>query len=291
MNDVQRYTSEHNTVKMGKPFEFVSILQNSLRKCYNTPLFELKYICWLSRSFEFGDDKLYQQRRWAEDLEKETKSFINAVSQARIRLRVLSRNKVTCGLELDTQFGVLKRKLSHLEVKSVIGHLENGGLGYVKFDMWKWPTRKKINGTQCRTKPMKWKFDMWRWPKRKKERRNESYVKPMFWYEDLYKEFRLECCRKGAVVLLFMFDAVVDGSSKIQRGNEVKTKFAREGIKYEMGEWVYLKLQPYMLISVRKSHHNKFSANVYDPYQVTVERGKVTCKLETLEKAKIHQER
>ncbi|GJW13401.1 hypothetical protein Tco_0017534 [Tanacetum coccineum] len=188
------------------------------------------------------------------------KSFINAVSQARIRLRVLSRNKVTCGLELDTQFGVLKRKLSHLDVKSVIGHLENKGLGYVKFDI----------------------------QRGKKERRKESYVQLMFWYEDLYKEFRLECCRKGAVVLLFMFDAVVDGSSKIQRGNEVKTKFAREGIKYEMGDWVYLKLQPYMLISVRKSHHNKFYANVYDPYQVTVERGKVACKLETLQKAKIH---
>nr|GEY38884.1 hypothetical protein [Tanacetum cinerariifolium] len=175
--------------------------------------------------------KIKIQKRWCDDLEKETKSFINAVSQARIRLRVLSRNKVTCGLELDTQFGVLKRKLSHLDVKSVIGHLENEGLGYVKFDMWIWPTRKKINGTQCRIKPMKWKFDMWRWTKRKKERRKESYVKLMFWYEDLYKEFGLECCRKGEVVLLFMFDAVVDRSSKIWRGNEVKTKFAREGIK------------------------------------------------------------
>nr|GEW54623.1 hypothetical protein [Tanacetum cinerariifolium] len=105
--------------------------------------------------------------------------------------------------------------------------------------------------------------------------------------ENLYKEFGLECCRKG-VVVLFMFDAVVDGSSKIWRGNEVKTKFAREGIKYEMGDWVYIKLQPYMLISVRKSHHKKFSANVYDSYQVTVERGKVAYKLEMLEKAKIH---
>nr|GEU46128.1 aspartate--tRNA ligase 2, cytoplasmic-like [Tanacetum cinerariifolium] len=204
---------------------------SDILKCYNTPLFELKYIFWLLRSFEFGDDKLYQQRRWAEDLEKETKSFINAVSQAGIGLRVLSSIKLTSGLELDTQFGVLKRKLSHLDVKSVIGHLESGGLGYVKFDMWKWPTRKKINGTQCIIKPMKWKFDMWRWPKRKKERKKESYVKLMFWYEDLYQEFGLECCRKKAVVLLFMFDAVVDGSSKIRKENEVKTKFAREGIK------------------------------------------------------------
>ncbi|GJZ89668.1 zinc finger CCCH domain-containing protein 11-like protein, partial [Tanacetum coccineum] len=99
-----------------------------------------------------------------------------------------------------------------------------------------------------------WKFDTWKWPKRKKERRKESYVKLMFWYEDLYKEFGLEYCRKWAVVLLFMFDAVVDGSSKIRRGNELKTKFAREGFKYEMGDWVYLKLQTYMqLLEIAKN--------------------------------------
>ncbi|GJU75834.1 hypothetical protein Tco_1272904 [Tanacetum coccineum] len=115
-----------------------------------------------------------------------------------------------------------------------------------QFDMWKWPTRKKIDGTQCKVKLRKWKFDTWKWLKRKKERRKESYVKLMFWYEYLYKEFGLEYCRKWAVVLLFMFDAVVDGSSKIRRGNELKTKFAREGFKYEMGDWVYLKLQTYM---------------------------------------------
>ncbi|GJU64831.1 hypothetical protein Tco_1246666 [Tanacetum coccineum] len=96
--------------------------------------------------------------------------------------------------------------------------------------MWKWPTRKKIGGKQCNVELRKWKFDIWRWPKRKKERRKESYVELMFWYEDLYKEFGLECYRKGAVVLLFMFDAVVDGSSKIRRGNELTDiSFAQEG--------------------------------------------------------------
>ncbi|GJU26185.1 hypothetical protein Tco_1164806 [Tanacetum coccineum] len=97
--------------------------------------------CWLSgKHSNSGDDKLYQQRKRMEDLEKDTKGFTHVVSQ---------------------------------------------------FDMCKWPTRKKI---------------------------------------------------------------VVDGSSKIQRGNELKTKFAREGIKYEMGDWVYLKLQPYMQVSVSQSH-------------------------------------
>ncbi|GJT07669.1 zinc finger CCCH domain-containing protein 11-like protein [Tanacetum coccineum] len=82
---------------------------------------------------------LYQQRRWIKDLEKETKGFINMVSQARIGLVVSRRNKVTCGLELDTHFDFLKGKLSHLDVKSVFGHLKflkNGvSLGYVKYDM------------------------------------------------------------------------------------------------------------------------------------------------------------
>ncbi|GJX17274.1 transport protein Sec23-like protein [Tanacetum coccineum] len=77
--------------------------------------------------FEFSDDKLYQQRRWIKDLEKEMKGFIHV-------------------------FDVLKGKLRHLDVKFVFGHsksLKNEvSLGYEKFDMWKWPTRKKIDGTQ-----------------------------------------------------------------------------------------------------------------------------------------------
>ncbi|GJZ24365.1 retrotransposable element Tf2 [Tanacetum coccineum] len=118
--------------------------------------------------------------------------------------------------------------LRRLDGKSLFGHsrvLEYGvSFGYIKFDMLKWPTRKKI---------------------------------------------------------------VVDGSSKIRRGNELKTKFAREGIKYEVGDWVYLKLQPYMQISVRQSHQHMFSAKVCGAFQVMVKVGKVAYRLKSLEIAKI----
>ncbi|GKG34577.1 hypothetical protein Tco_0437273, partial [Tanacetum coccineum] len=36
--------------------------------------------CWLSESIQYGDDKLYQQRKRMEDLEKETKGFTHVVS-------------------------------------------------------------------------------------------------------------------------------------------------------------------------------------------------------------------
>ncbi|GJU26183.1 hypothetical protein Tco_1164804 [Tanacetum coccineum] len=161
--------------------------------------------CWLSGSIQYGDDKLYQQRKRMEDLEKETKGFTHVVSQCY---------------------------------------------------MWKWLTRKKIGGTQCKVELKKWKFNIWRWPERKKERRKESYVQLMFcWSEICVQRIRLDDVQKeGAVMLLFMFDAVVDGSSKIRRRNELKTKFAREGIKYEVGDWVDLTLQPYVQVSVRQSH-------------------------------------
>nr|GEY17090.1 hypothetical protein [Tanacetum cinerariifolium] len=226
VHDVQMHTSEHNMVRMGKSFEFVSILQDSLRKCYNTPLFELQYICWLSRSFEFGDEKLYQQRKWIEDLQKETKGFINVVSQARIRLAVLSRNTVTCGLELDMQFDALKRKLSHLDVKSVIGQLKNGGHGHVQFDMWRWPKRKKERRKESYVKLMFWYEDFY----------NEfgSYVKLMFWYEDFYQEFVLDCRRKRAVVLLFKFDARGRPKKKLSR---INYKFRSRFRKFYRWKW------------------------------------------------------
>ncbi|GKA06527.1 mitochondrial translation elongation factor G [Tanacetum coccineum] len=109
------------------------------------------------RSIQYGDGKLYQHRKWMED-----------------------SGKGTCGLEFDTPLDVLKEKLKHLDVKSVIGHskfLKNEvSLGYEKFDMWKWPTRKKIDGTLCKVKHRKREFDIWKWPKRKKKR------KVVIWY-------------------------------------------------------------------------------------------------------------
>nr|GEU57333.1 small GTPase superfamily, ARF/SAR type [Tanacetum cinerariifolium] len=41
--------------------------------------------------------------------------------------------------------------------------------GSEKFDIWKWPKRKKITGTKCNLKYEKWKFDIWKWPKRKRK--------------------------------------------------------------------------------------------------------------------------
>ncbi|PWA99446.1 hypothetical protein CTI12_AA007590 [Artemisia annua] len=173
---VQMHSSKHNTVKMGKSFEILSILQDSFRKCYKTQLFKLEFTCGLLRSFEFGDDKLHHQRRWIKDLEKETRGFIYVVvSQVKIGTTASKRNEVTCDLEFDKQWGGLKRKWTHLDVESLFGHFRvlkyGASFGYLKFDIWKWHTRKKIRGTQCKVKLRKWK-----WPKRKKDIEGKSYV-------------------------------------------------------------------------------------------------------------------
>ena len=105
------------------------------------------------------------------------------------------RNEVTCDLEFDKQWGGLKRKWTHIDVESLFGHFRvlkyGASFGYLKFDMWKWHTRKKIRGTQCKVKLRKWKFDMWKWPKRKKDRGKELCVELVFcWNEGKYKIVR-----------------------------------------------------------------------------------------------------
>ncbi|GJW05265.1 hypothetical protein Tco_1564121 [Tanacetum coccineum] len=39
----------------------------------------------------------------------------------------------------------------------------------LKFDIWKWPRRKKPCYTNCKWKSSRWKFDIWNWPNRKKK--------------------------------------------------------------------------------------------------------------------------
>ncbi|GKD86360.1 hypothetical protein Tco_1357514, partial [Tanacetum coccineum] len=61
-------------------------------------------------------------------------------------------------------------------------------------------------------------------------------------------------------------------------------RFYRLDIKYDVGDWVYLKLQPYMQINVRQSHQHMFSAKVSGAFQMMV---KVAYRLKSLEIAKI----
>ncbi len=62
----------------------------------------------------------------------------------------------------------------------------------------------------------------------------------------------------------------------------------RKEKEYGVGEWVYLKLQPYRQISVATKRNPKLSARYYGPYEIMERVGQVAYKLRLPENAQIH---
>ncbi|KAA0047603.1 ty3-gypsy retrotransposon protein [Cucumis melo var. makuwa] len=68
-------------------------------------------------------------------------------------------------------------------------------------------------------------------------------------------------------------------------------KFAnvhRHDVVFDIGDWVYLKLQPYRRQSVTKRHYDKLSPRYFGPYMMLGRVGEVAYLLDVPETAKIH---
>lgn len=59
-------------------------------------------------------------------------------------------------------------------------------------------------------------------------------------------------------------------------------------VEYQVGDWVYLKLQPYRQDSMVRRHCHKLSARYFGPYQIVKRCGKVAYQLDLPEEARIH---
>lgn len=57
---------------------------------------------------------------------------------------------------------------------------------------------------------------------------------------------------------------------------------------FQVGDHVYLKLQPYMQTSVAKRPNQKLSAKYYSPYQVLQKIGTVAYRIELPKRSNIH---
>jgi hypothetical protein len=57
---------------------------------------------------------------------------------------------------------------------------------------------------------------------------------------------------------------------------------------FHPGDWVYMKLQPYVQSSVAAMSNKKLSFRFYGPYKVIQRVGEVTYKLELPEGSRIH---
>ncbi|GJS85662.1 retrotransposable element Tf2 [Tanacetum coccineum] len=66
-----------------------------------------------------------------------------------------------------------------------------------------------------------------------------------------------------------------------------KTLYAREKA-IQIFDWVYLKLQPYRQVTLRKGKQHKLSSKFYGLFQVIAKVGKVAYKLQFPDNAKVH---
>ncbi|KAJ0810360.1 putative nucleotidyltransferase, Ribonuclease H [Helianthus annuus] len=76
--------------------------------------------------------------------------------------------------------------------------------------------------------------------------------------------------------------------SKAQATMKTAADKHRKDVSFEVGDWVYIKLQPYRQHSIRLRRHNKLGRRFFGPYQIVSKVGPVAYKLNLPDSAKIH---
>nr|GEY99522.1 retrotransposable element Tf2 [Tanacetum cinerariifolium] len=76
--------------------------------------------------------------------------------------------------------------------------------------------------------------------------------------------------------------------SKAQNEMKVQADKHRTEREFSVGDWVYLKLQPYRQLTVRKGKQHKLSTKFYGPFVVLAKIGQVAYKLQLPSNAKVH---
>lgn len=77
----------------------------------------------------------------------------------------------------------------------------------------------------------------------------------------------------------------------LQKAHERMSHYAnkkRSERKFEVGDWVYLKLKPYKQLSLRKSYLWKLSPKFAGPFLVVQKVGEVAYKLQLPDSARLH---
>ncbi|GJZ64401.1 retrotransposable element Tf2 [Tanacetum coccineum] len=59
-------------------------------------------------------------------------------------------------------------------------------------------------------------------------------------------------------------------------------------MQFDVGMWVYVKLQPHKHVTIRKASYNKLSSKYYGPFQIIKKVGQVAYELELLTSSEIH---
>ena len=83
-------------------------------------------------------------------------------------------------------------------------------------------------------------------------------------------------------------DELKEQLAKAQNRMKVQADKHRRELELEVGELVYLKIQPYKLKSLAKRHNRKLSPRFYGPYEVIEKVGSAAYKLKLPEGTKVH---
>ncbi|KAL6526777.1 Delta-1-pyrroline-5-carboxylate synthase [Orobanche gracilis] len=72
--------------------------------------------------------------------------------------------------------------------------------------------------------------------------------------------------------------------------NRMKTQYDshHRALEFQLGDWVWLKLQPYRHLSVARKHFSKLSPEFYGPFMVTQRVGQVAYRIKLPEGSRVH---
>lgn len=85
-----------------------------------------------------------------------------------------------------------------------------------------------------------------------------------------------------------MTQLIKEGLEVAQERMKVLADKGRCDMQFDVGDWVYLKLQPYRQPSVEFERNLKLATRYYGPYQIIAKVGKVAYKLLLPAGSKVH---
>ena len=85
-----------------------------------------------------------------------------------------------------------------------------------------------------------------------------------------------------------LFQLLKDNLSTAQARMKQQADTRRSEREFSVGDWVYLRLQPYKQLSINTRASMKLSPRFYGPYQITERIRAVAYRLKLPEDAKIH---
>ncbi|GJV75382.1 retrotransposon-related protein [Tanacetum coccineum] len=111
---------------------------------------------------------------------------------------------------------------------------------------------------------------------------------PPLYIPYMSKDSRVDLVDKTLVAKEKAIDMLKFNLDKAQNRMKVQADKHRSEREFSVGDWVYLKLQPYRQLTIKKGKQHKLSAKFYGPFLVIGKVGQVAYRLQLPPNAKVH---